>query len=84
MKFKKAIAVIATTAALVLAVPSAANAQQTTTYRNPNIHACQTLHIYFSNASGGLGHAYYPVAAGLTKTVSVGGQILSADWHAGC
>ncbi|GAA1402082.1 MULTISPECIES: hypothetical protein [Oerskovia] len=84
MKFKKAIAVIATTAALMLAAPTAANAAETKTYTN-TASSCRLLVVTWVNAGGGGPfNSTYAVNSGQSKTFSTAGHILSHKWTPGC
>lgn len=84
MKFKKAIAVIATTAALMLAAPTAANAAETITVQN-TASSCRTLVVSFTNVSGaGPFKARYSVPSGKYQTVSTAGRFVGYTWEAGC
>jgi hypothetical protein len=81
MKFKKAIAVIATTAALVLAAPTAANAAETKTYQN-TFGGCRVLVVNWVNAGGYSGSSAYRVDGGQSKTFSTSGYIQGHYWTA--
>ncbi|GAA3222966.1 hypothetical protein ACFP63_06375 [Oerskovia jenensis] len=82
MKFKKAIAVIATTAALMLAAPTAANAAETKTYTN-TFGSCRVLVVTWVNAGGGGPfNSPYRLLGGQSKTFSTAGHILGHSWTA--
>ena len=79
MKFKKAIAVIATTAALMLAAPTAANAAETRTYTN-TFGSCRVLVVSWVNLGGVKQSSSYTLQNNQSKVFSTAGHILGNSW----